>query len=133
MSSQVYINLPVADLPKSIAFFTALGYRFNPQFTDDTATCMVISEHIHVMLLTRTRFQEFVPKAICDARQATEVLICLDFDSREAVDAMVERAVAAGGNTYRPSQDHGFMYQHGYQDLDGHIWELVYMVPGAGP
>ncbi|MBW8362993.1 MAG: VOC family protein [Rhizobium sp.] len=127
MSTQIFVNLPVADLRRSIAFFTRLGFSFNEQFTDDTATCMVIGDNIFVMLLVRERFQSFTPRPVCDAMQHTEVLVCLSRDSRAAVDAMVCAAVAAGGSTYNEPQDHGFMYGHGFQDPDGHIWELVHM------
>lgn len=129
MSTQIFVNLPVADLRRSIAFFTQLGFSFNEQFTDDTATCMVIGDNIFVMLLVRDRFQSFTPKPVCDAMKHTEVLVCLSRDSRTAVDAMVRAAVAAGGSTYNEPQDHGFMYGHGFQDPDGHIWELVHMQP----
>ncbi|MFH1819840.1 MAG: VOC family protein [Pseudomonadota bacterium] len=127
MSTQIFVNLPVADLRCSIAFFTRLGFSFNEQFTDDTATCMVIGDNIFVMLLVRERFQSFTPRPVCDAMHHTEVLVCLSRDSRAAVDAMVCAAVAAGGSTYNEPQDHGFMYGHGFQDPDGHIWELVHM------
>jgi predicted lactoylglutathione lyase len=127
MSTQIFVNLPVADLQQSIAFFTRLGFSFNPHFTDDTATCMIVGDNIFVMLLTREKFRSFTPKPICNAHDATEVLVCLSRDSREAVDAMVREAVAAGGSTYNDPQDHGFMYGHGFQDPDGHIWELVHM------
>lgn len=127
MSTQIFVNLPVADLQASIAFFTRLGFTFNPQFTDDTGTCMIVSDTIFVMLLTHAKFSIFTPKPISDAKAATEVLLCLSRDSREAVDAMVREAVAAGGATYNQPQDHGFMYGHGFSDLDGHIWELIYM------
>ncbi|MDM4772878.1 VOC family protein [Solimonas sp. SE-A11] len=131
MSTQIFVNLPVRDLPASVDFFKQLGFGFNNQFTDDTAACMVIGDNIYAMLLTEAKFQTFTPKPICDARKSTEVLVCLSRDSREAVDEMVKKAVSAGGSTYRPSQDHGFMYQHGFQDLDGHIWELIHMSPEA--
>jgi predicted lactoylglutathione lyase len=127
MSTQIFVNLPVADLKASIAFFTRLGFSFNPQFTDETATCMIVADTIFVMLLTHEKFASFTPKPISDARTATEVLIALSRDSREAVDAMVREAVAAGGSIYNDPQDHGFMYGHGFQDLDGHIWELFHM------
>jgi uncharacterized protein len=129
MSTQIFVNLPVKDLNKSVEFFTQLGYTFNLQFTDETATCMIVSDTIFVMLLTEEKFKTFTPKAICDTTKATEVLICLSCESRAAVNDMVRKAAAAGGSTYNDSQDHGFMLQHGYQDLDGHIWELVYMEP----
>lgn len=131
MATKIFVNLPVKDLKKSIAFFTKLGYTFNPQFTDETATCMIVSGDIFVMLLTHEKFKSFTPKSICDATQSTEVLVCLSCENRASVDELVSKAVAAGGTTYNEPQDHGFMYGHGYQDLDGHIWELIYMEPGA--
>lgn len=112
-------------------FFSRLGFDFNPQFTDETASCMIVSDDIFVMLLTEAKFRTFTPNEICDARQFTEVLICLSVESRDRVDGMVRDAVAAGGNTYKPAQDLGFMYGHGFQDPDGHIWELIYMDPVA--
>ena len=127
MARKMFVNLPVKDLKKSIGFFTKLGFTFNPQFTDRTATCMIVSEDIFVMLLTHDKFKSFTPKAICDATKSTEVLVCLSCESRENVDDMVRQAVDAGGTTYNQPQDHGFMYGHGFQDLDGHIWELIYM------
>jgi predicted lactoylglutathione lyase len=131
MATKIFVNLPVKDLKSSIEFFTKLGYTFNPQFTDETATCMIISKEIFAMLLTHDKFKSFTPKEVCDATKSTEVLICLSCESREQVDELVSKAVAAGGTTYNKSQDHGFMYAHGYQDLDGHIWELMWMDPGA--
>src|SRR5687768_16790133 len=131
MATKIFVNLPVTQLKKSIDFFTALGFTFNPQFTDETATCMIVGEDIFVMLLTRDKFKTFTPKAICDATKCTEVLVCLSCANRNKVDDMVRKAVAAGGTTYNQPQDHGFMYAHGFQDLDGHIWELVYMEPSA--
>ena len=131
MSTQIFVNLPVRNLKQSIDFFTQLGFQFNSQFTDETATCMIVSENIFVMLLTYEKFQTFTPNTICDATQNTEVLTCLSVEHREKVDEMVRSAIAAGGKTYNEPQDHGFMYAHGFQDLDGHIWELVYMEPSA--
>jgi predicted lactoylglutathione lyase len=131
MATKIFVNLPVKDLKASIEFFTKLGYMFNPQFTDETATCMIISEDIYAMLLTHEKFKVFTPKEICDATKSSEVLICLSCESREQVDELVSKAVAAGGTTYNKPQDHGFMYGHGYQDLDGHIWELMWMDPSA--
>jgi predicted lactoylglutathione lyase len=131
MSTLIFVNLPVKNLTQSIAFFTQLGYTFNPQFTDETATCMVVSDTIFVMLLTEAKFKSFTPKPVCDATQSTEVLICLSCQSRAEVDERVRTAVAAGGSTFNEAQDHGFMYAHSFQDLDGHIWELVYMEPQA--
>lgn len=130
MTTKIFVNLPVENLDRSVDFFTSLGYRFNPQFTDETATCMMVSETIFIMLLTHAKFASFTPKAICDTTKSTEVLVCLSCESKEEVDAMVRAAVAAGGTTYNDPQDHGFMYAHGYQDLDGHIWELIWMDPG---
>jgi predicted lactoylglutathione lyase len=131
MSTKIFVNLPVKNLNQSIEFFTQLGFQFNPQFTDETATCMIVSEDIFVMLLTQEKFKTFTPKEICDATKSTEVLVCLSAESREAVDERIQKAVAAGGTTYSEPQDHGFMYGHGFQDLDGHIWEIIYMEPSA--
>jgi predicted lactoylglutathione lyase len=127
MSTKIFVNLPVGDLDRSMKFFRGLGFDFNAQFTDETAACMVVSEDIFVMLLTPAKFKEFTPKEICDSTKSTEVLVCLSRDSREQVDEMVAKAVAAGGTTYAEAKDYGFMYEHGFQDPDGHIWELVYM------
>ena len=127
MATQIFVNLPVNNLDQSVAFFTRLGYKFNPQFTDENATCMIVSDDIYVMLLVERYFKTFTPKPIADATKTTEVLLCLSCESRAQVDEMVARAVAAGGTTPNKPQDHGFMYQHGYQDLDGHMWELVHM------
>lgn len=132
MSTMIFVNLPVRDLPRSMTFFEALGYAFNPQFTDDAAACMVIDDqHIFAMLLTHEKFELFTPKPISDARETSEVLICLSCASRSEVDDLVRKAVAAGGTTFRDPQDHGFMYGHAFQDLDGHIWELMWMDPAA--
>ena len=131
MATKIFVNLPVRDLPKSMAFFAALGYSFNKQYTDETAACLVISEDIYAMLLTHAKFGEFTPKAICDATTTTEVLVCLSCDSRGLVDEIVGKAVAAGGTTYKAPMDYGFMYGHGFQDLDGHIWEYMWMDPNA--
>jgi predicted lactoylglutathione lyase len=127
MTTKIFVNLPVKNLDKSVTFFTKLGFSFNPQFTDETATCMIVSDDIFVMLLTEPKFKSFTPKEICDAKKYTEVLVCLSTESRAKVDEVVGNAVAAGGSTYNEPQDHGFMYAHGFQDLDGHIWELAYM------
>jgi uncharacterized protein len=129
MASKIFVNLPVKNLSKSIEFFTRLGYTFNQQFTDDTATCMVVTDDIFVMLLTEQKFKTFTPKEICDAKKCTEVLVALSLDGRAQVDEMVRKAVEAGGSTYNEPQDHGFMYAHGFQDPDGHIWEVFYMEP----
>ncbi len=131
MATKIFVNLPVKNLKKSIEFFTKLGFTFNSQFTDDTATCMIVTEDIFVMLLTHEKFKTFTPKEICDATKSTEVLVALSIDSRAKVDELVSKAVAAGGTTYNKAQDHGFMYSHGFQDPDGHIWEVFYMDPSA--
>jgi uncharacterized protein len=127
MPTQIFVNLPVKDLKKSVAFFTRLGYTFDPQFTDENATCMIVGENIFVMLLVESFFKTFTKKALCDATKSTEVIVCLSTESRAKVDALVAAAVAAGGTTPMPAKDHGFMYQHGFQDLDGHLWELIHM------
>ena len=127
MATNIFVNLPVRDLQKSIQFFTHLGYSFNQHYTDASATCMIVAENIFVMLLTEARFKEFTPKQIADAHTTTEVLTCLQLESKEAVTQMVAKAIEAGGSSYKEPQDHGFMYGHGYQDPDGHLWELVYM------
>ena len=133
MPTKIFVNLPVKDLQKSIAFFTHLGFSFNPQFTDETATCMIISDSIFAMLLTHPKFQQFTKKDIADATKTTEVLIALDVESREKVDELVGKAVEAGGSIYADIQDHGWMYQHSFADLDGHQWELFYMDESAIP
>jgi uncharacterized protein len=127
MASKIFLNLAVKDLKKSIDFFTTLGFSFNPQFTDEHATCMIIGENIFVMLVTEQRFKDFTKKEICNAHKNTEVLIAIDVDSREKVDEMVKIAVDAGGSIYMEPQDHGWMYGHGFADLDGHQWEVFYM------
>jgi uncharacterized protein len=127
MNTQVFINLPIADLPRSLAFFKALGFSHNPQFSDDTAACIVISEHIHVMVLTHPKFLQFTSKAICDTAKSIEVINCLSCESRAEVEDLVRKAAAAGGTIYDEPKDHGFMYQHSFADPDGHCWELVHM------
>jgi predicted lactoylglutathione lyase len=127
MASKIFVNLPVKDLHRSVEFFTKVGFTFNRQFTDGSAACMIVTEDIFVMLLTEKKFKTFTPKEICDAKQCTEVLVCLSLETRSKVDEMVQRAVEAGGATYNEPQDHGFMCGHAFQDLDGHIWELIYM------
>ena len=128
MNKQIFVNLPVRDLERAKAFFSSLGFSFNQQFTNDNAACMVVSDTIYVMLLVEKFFSTFTHKEIADANKVTEVLVCLSCDSREQVDETVAKAIAAGGTSPRQPQDHGFMYAHGFEDLDGHIWELVHMV-----
>lgn len=125
--TKMFVNLPVADLDRSMAFFKGLGFTFNPQFTDETAACMVISEHNYAMLLTKQKFSEFISQPVSDATQATEVLIALSADSRQAVDAMADKALSTGGGTVRDPQDYGFMYTRAFADPDGHIWEPFWM------
>jgi predicted lactoylglutathione lyase len=127
MSRTVYVNLPVADLQRSVEFFTALGFSFNPQFTNENATCMIVSDTIFVMLLVKPFFQTFTNRRIADATESTEVLIALSCESREEVDAVMEKALAAGATLPAETQDHGFMYGRSFADLDGHIWELGWM------
>jgi uncharacterized protein len=131
MTRQIFVNLPVKDLNKSIEFFTKLGFTFNQQFTDENATCMIVGENIFAMLLVEEYFKTFTPKEICDTSKSAEVLVALSFESRAEVDEIVGKAITAGGSTYKEPQDHGFMYQHGFQDLDGHIWEIFFMEPSA--
>ncbi|MDO8448615.1 MAG: VOC family protein [Rhodoferax sp.] len=131
MTTQIFVNLPVKDLARSTEFFTRLGYRFDPRFTDEKAACMIVSDDIYVMLLLEKFFQTFTTKPIADATQSTEVLMALSCESRAKVDEQVRKALAAGGTSPRAPQDHGFMYGHGFDDLDGHIWELFYMEPSA--
>lgn len=128
---QLFVNLPVADLNRAVDFFAALGFSFNPQFTDDKAACLVVSEQIQVMLLARPFFAGFTKKPVADARAATEVLLALSCETRDEVDALVAKAVAAGATTPIESRDHGVMYQHGFEDLDGHQWEVFWMDEAA--
>lgn len=131
-TKQIFVNLPVKNLDKTKAFFAALGYTFNEQFTDANAACMVVQkDSIHVMLLVEEFFKTFTTKSITDTAKSTEVLLCLSCESRAEVDELVAKAKAAGGTTPTEPKDYGFMYGHGFQDIDGHLWELVYMDPNA--
>jgi Predicted lactoylglutathione lyase len=128
MSRMIFVNLPVTDLERATAFYEAVGATKNAQFSDHTASCMVLSDTIHVMLLTHDKFRQFTPKAIADARTTSEVLICLSAESREAVDATIDKASANGGRADPgPKQDYGFMYGRSFEDPDGHIWEVMWM------
>jgi uncharacterized protein len=131
MGTKVFVNLPVADLERSVAFFKKLGFAFNAQFTDATAACMVISEENYAMLLTHAKFSEFTKKPIADAHKTTEVLTCLGLESKAAVHAMVDAALAAGATKAGEPMDHGFMIQRSFNDPDGHIWEVIWMDPAA--
>ena len=126
---KVFVNIPVADLQRSIDFFQALGFTFNAQFTDATGTCMLVGEDAYFMLLTRERFGDFSKRPVGDARRETTAMFALSAGSREEVDALVARAVAAGGSHAADKQDHGFMYGWSFYDLDGHHWEVFWMDP----
>jgi len=130
---KLFVNLPVRDLKRSVDFFTKLGFRFDADYTDETATCMIVSDEAFAMLLTRERFREFTRKEICDTSSHTEGLFALSCTSREEVDALVETALEAGGKTAMDPQDHGFMYGWSFYDLDGHHWEVFWMDPNARP
>lgn len=128
MARMIFVNLPVADVAKSTAFYEAVGATRNPRFSDESTSAMVFSESIVVMLLAHERFADFTTRTIADARQTAQVLLCLSEDSRDAIDTVVERATAAGGvPDPTPTQDHEFMYGRSWEDLDGHIWEVVWM------
>lgn len=133
MSTKIFVNLPVKDLSKSMEFFKALGFTFNPQFTDETAASMVISDDIYAMLLTHEKFGQFTPKQIADAGTSTEVITCLSFDDKEKIQELYDKAIAAGGSKAGPDQDYGFMIGKSFNDPDGHIWELIWMDPAAIP
>jgi len=123
----IFVNLPVKDLEASRGFFGGLGFEFNPQFSDDSAACMIVDENIFVMLLVEERFRDFINGEIADATRVTEAITCLSADSREDVDATVARAIAAGGKPWKPAMDMDPMYGGSFQDLDGHVWELMHM------
>ena len=128
-NQMIFVNLPVADLERAKRFWTALGYGFNPQFTDENAACLVFSDTIFAMLLRNEFFTTFTGKQVADATKSTEVLLGLSADSREAVDSLVDKAVAAGARESRDAIDHGFMYQRSFEDPDGHDWEIIWMDP----
>lgn len=130
-STKIFVNLPVQDLPRSVAFFTKLGYRFEPRFTNDEATCLIIDDDIHAMLLVEKRFHDFTPKPIADAKHTTEAIVALSAPSREAVNDMVNAALAAGARRLDEPEDLGSMYSWGFEDLDGHLWEYFWMDPAA--
>ena len=131
MSTKIFVNLSAKDLNRTIEFFTKLGFTFNPQFTDENATCMIVGENIFVMLLVEKFFKTFTKKAICDTAKDTEVIIALSTESREGVDQMIDKVIEAGGKESREPQDYGWMYGRGFQDVDGHLWEIVYMDENA--
>jgi uncharacterized protein len=127
MSRQIYVNLPIRNMERSKVFFSNLGFAFNPQFTNEQGACMVVADDIFVMLLVESFFQTFTKKPVADATKSTEVLLCLSCSSRTEVDELVRKALAAGGTSPNPPQDHGLIYGHGFTDLDGHVWELMHM------
>ena len=133
MARKIFVNLPIRDMKRSRAFFDSLGFSFNPGFTNEQGACMVIGEHSFVMLLVEPFFQTFTKKPIHDAKKGTEVLVCLSCESRAEVDDLVRKALAAGGTAPNAPQDHGFMYGHGFEDPDGHLWEVMWMDPAAAP
>jgi predicted lactoylglutathione lyase len=127
MAKEMFVNLPVKDLPRSMAFFRALGFDFNMDFTNEQGACMVVGPNIYAMLLTEPFFRTFTDKTVIDSHSHVEVLVCISVEDRAGVDDMVAKAKAAGGKVPREPQDHGFMYGHGFQDLDGHVWEVIAM------
>ncbi|KPI20737.1 VOC family protein [Streptomyces sp. NPDC086989] len=131
MPTMIFVNLPVQDIDAAKAFWGKLGYSFNPQFSDERTGCLVISDTIFAMLMTEERFKDFATKEVADATKTTEVMLALSAESREQVDEVVGAALAAGGTEPRPAQDLGFMYGRAFEDLDGHVWEYVWMDPAA--
>ncbi|MEY9093794.1 VOC family protein [Paenibacillus sp. RC84] len=130
-ADKIFVNLPVKNLDKSVQFFTALGFEFNAQFTDENATCMVVSDNIFVMLLVEDFFKTFTNKEIADTGKSAEVIVALSADSKEQVDEIVNKALEAGGSPMNDKVDHGFMYTWSFRDIDGHHWEYIYMDESA--
>jgi predicted lactoylglutathione lyase len=133
MARKIFVNLPIKNLKRSVEFFTGLGFSFNPNFTDENATCMIINDDAFVMLLVEEYFKGFLKKPMGDATVQTEVLIAISADSRAAVDALADKALATGGTQAKEPTDHGFMYVRTFYDLDGHHWEVAWMDPAAIP
>jgi predicted lactoylglutathione lyase len=131
MTTKIFVNLPVKNLNRSVDFFTKLGFNFNPQFTDENATCMIIGEDIFVMLLVEKFFKSFTKKEICDTSKNTEAILALSVESKEKVDQMMSKALGAGGSEPREKQDHGWMYGRSFEDVDGHLWEVFFMEDSA--
>jgi len=129
--AKIFVNLPVKDLNNTIDFFTKLGFKFNPQFTDENATCMIVGEDIFVMLLVEKFFKIFTKKEICDTSKDTEVIVALSVESREKVDQMINKALESGGKESREPQDHGWMYGRSFEDINKHLWEIIYMDESA--
>ena len=131
MATKIFVNLPVKDLNKTTEFFTKLGFTFNPQFTDENATCMIVGKDIFVMLLVEKFFKTFTKKEISDTTKNTEAIVALSAQSREEVDQMMEKVLGAGGREARDPQDHGWMYGRSFEDINGHLWEIFYMDESA--
>jgi len=131
MKTKIFVNLPIKDLNKSVTFFTKLGFSFDPQFTDENATCMIIGEDMFIMLLVEKFFKSFTKKDVCDTSKNTEAIVALSVESREKVDQMIEKAIEAGGSEPREKQDHGWMYGRSFEDIDGHLWEVFFMEESA--
>ncbi|MGI0031955.1 MAG: VOC family protein [Nitrososphaeraceae archaeon] len=131
MTTQIFVNLPVKDLNETVDFFTKLGFAFNPQFTDENATCMIVNNDIFVMLLVEKFFKTFTKKELCDTTKDTEVIVALSTESREKVDQMINKVIEAGGKEHRKPQDHGWMYGRSFEDINGHLWEVIYMDKNA--
>jgi predicted lactoylglutathione lyase len=131
MATAIFVNLPVSDLERSKAFFTALGYTINPQFSDENSAAVVFSDTIYAMLLSEARFKDFTPRTVADARTTTEAILCLGVESRPKVDEIADAALANGGSRVLDAQDHGFMYGRSFADPDGHIWEVMWMDPAV--
>ena len=131
MTTQIFVNLPVKDLNETVDFFTKLGFAFNPQFTDENATCMIVNNDIFVMLLVEKFFKTFTKKELCDTIKDTEVIVALSTETREKVDQMINKVIEAGGKEHRKPQDHGWMYGRSFEDINGHLWEVIYMDKNA--
>jgi predicted lactoylglutathione lyase len=132
MNKQIIFNLPVQDLERSKVFFAALGFTVNPRFSNENAAFLdVVDDTLHVMLMTEAFFESLINKPVVRARAANEVIICLSCESRAEVDSLIAKATAAGARIPHPPEDHGFMYDQGFEDLDGHLWNLVWMAPQA--
>jgi predicted lactoylglutathione lyase len=126
-TQSLFVNLPISELARTKSFFTALGFSFNSKFTGEHAACLVVNEHIHVMLLTRSFFADFTPKPVTDLHESTSAFMSLSVSDRTEVDELMQKAIAAGAIEHSPAKDHGFMYQRGFFDLDGHAWEIFYL------
>jgi uncharacterized protein len=131
MTTRIFVNLPVKDLNETVDFFTKLGFAFNTQFTDENATCMIVNNDIFVMLLVEKFFKTFTKKELCDTTKDTEVIVALSTESREKVDQMINKVIEAGGKEHRKPQDHGWMYGRSFEDINGHLWEVIYMDKNA--